>query len=95
MEDFNDDGLEIITVTDEDTQETIDFAVIDYTLLGGNEYVLVVDADCLEDDEQEAAILKKVTVDGEDRYILIEDDDEFRAAADIFSAEGEEYDIQL
>ena len=95
MEDFNDDGLEIITVTDEDTQETIDFAVIDYTLLGGNESVLVVDADCLEDDEQEAAILKKVTVDGEDRYILIEDDDEFRAAADIFSAEGEEYDIQL
>ena len=46
--------------------------------------MLVVDADCLEDDEQEAAILKKVTVDGEDRYILIEDDDEFRAAADIF-----------
>lgn len=95
MEEFNDDGLEIITVTDEDTGENIDFAVIDYTVLGGNEYVLVVDAESLEDDEQEAAILKKAAADGEDRYILIEDDDEFQAAADIFSAEGEEYDIQL
>lgn len=95
MDDFNDDEFEIITVTDEDTGETIDFAVIDYTVLGGNEYVLVVDADSLDDDESEAAILKKVPSEDGEVYVLVEDDDEFQAAADIFSAEGEEYDIQL
>ena len=90
-----DDELEIITVTDDETGEEIEFAVVDYTVFGGNEFLLVVELACLEDDESEACILKKIIENGEEYYTLVEDDLEFQAVAELFEAEGEEYDIQL
>ncbi len=94
MEDLKDDEFEIITMTDDETGENIDFAVIDYTVFGGNEYVLVVEAEFIDDEESEAAILKKVVENGQEFYALVEDDKEFDAVADLFSIEGEEYDIE-
>ncbi|MBE6008710.1 MAG: DUF1292 domain-containing protein [Lachnospiraceae bacterium] len=94
MEDLREDEFEIITVTDEETGEDIDFAIIDSITFGGNEYVLVVEAEFIDDEESEAAILKKEIRNGEEFYGLVEDDTEFDAVADLFSAEGEEYDIE-
>ena len=94
MEDLREDEFEIITVTDDETGEDIDFAIIDSITFGGNEYVLVVEAEFIDDEESEAAILKKCVKDGEQFYALVEDDTEFDAVADLFEAEGEEYDIE-
>ena len=94
MEDLREDEFEIITVTDDETGEDIDFAIIDSIIFGGNEYVLVVEAEFIDDEESEAAILKKCVKDGEEFYALVEDDTEFDAVADLFDAEGEEYDIE-
>lgn len=95
MEDLKDDEFEIITVTDEEAGEDINFAVIDYTVFGGNEYVLVVEAESLDDEESEATILKKHTENGNDYFAIVEDDNEFNAVADLFSVEGEQYDIEM
>ena len=95
MEDLKNDEFEIITLTDDETGEDIEFAVIDYTVFGGNEYVLVVEAEFIDDEESEAPILKKTVENGEEFFALVEDDNEFDAVAELFSAEGEEYDIQM
>ncbi len=94
MEDFREDEFEMITFTDEETGEDIEFAIIDSITFGGSEYVLVVEAEFIDDEESEAAIFKKCEKDGEVFYALVEDDTEFDAVADLFSAEGEEYDIE-
>ena len=98
MSDFNEDfeEFEIVTMTDEDTNEEIEFAIIDNTKHKGNRYLLVVESNSIDDEESEALILKEVSLEGSDvTYALVEDDDEFDEVADIFSKNGEEYDVGL
>ncbi|HIT72073.1 hypothetical protein B5E58_01670 [Tyzzerella sp. An114] len=99
MADFKEEEFEefeTVIMTDEDTGEEIEFAIIDNTEHKGNRYLLVVESEYIDDEESEAVILKEVSLAGDDvTYALVEDDDEFDEVADIFSAMGEEYDVEI
>ena len=88
-----DEEMEVITMIDDETGEEIEFVVVDRKGLTGAEYILVVESSDIDDDEAEAAILKVVNESEEDiTYSVIEDDDEFEAAAGLF--ESDDYDVE-
>ena len=89
------DGYETIMLTDEDGNEA-EFAVIDAVEADGASYILVLEADLLDDEDAEAMILKKTSEDGDDvSYELIEDDEEFDKVADLFAQNNEDYDVEV
>ena len=89
MEEF-----ETILLTDEDGQE-VEFAVIDAAEMDGVNYLLVVEADWIEDENAEAMILKEVGSDEENiDYELVEDDEELEKVAALIE-NGEGYDVIL
>ena len=91
--DAMDEELEIITMIDDETGEEIEYVVIDRKQMNGTEYILVVESENANEDEAEAAILKVVNeTDSDIIYSIIEDDDEFNAAASIF--ESDDYDVE-
>ena len=102
-----DEEMEVITMVDDETGEEwsgtyqkldetgeeIEFVVVDRKEHNGAEYILVVESKDIDDDEAEAAILKVVNESEEDiTYSVIEDDDEFEAAAGLF--ESDDYDVE-
>ena len=88
-----DEEMEVITMVDDETGEEIEFVVVDRKEHNGAEYILVVESKDIYDDEAEAAILKVVNESEEDiTYSVIEDDDEFEAAAGLF--ESDDYDVE-
>lgn len=88
-----DEEMEVITMIDDETNEEIEFVVIDRKAIDKTEYILVIESCNIEDDEAEAAILKVVNETEEDIvYAIIEDDAEFDAAAALF--ESDEYDVE-
>ena len=88
-----DEEMEVITMIDDETGEEIEFVVVDRKGLNGAEYIRVVESSDIDDDEAEAAILKVVNESEEDiTYSVIEDDDEFEAAAGLF--ESDDYDVE-
>ena len=88
-----DEEMEIITMIDDETEEEIEFVVIDRKEINGCEYILVIESKNVDDDEAEAAILKVVSESDEDiTYAVIEDDEEFEAAAGAF--ESDDYDVE-
>lgn len=66
-----------------DTQESVEFYVLEQTKLGGNQYILVTDA---QDGDGEALILKEVSGQGteENIYEVVDDDTEMSAVAAVF-----------
>ena len=74
---------DIIIFTTEDGDE-VKFHVIEETRINGTDYLLVLDD--IEDEEQEALILKDVSAEGEAEavYEIVEDDKELKAVADLF-----------
>ena len=74
---------DIINFTTEDGDE-VKFHVIEETRINGTDYLLVLDD--IEDEEQEALILKDVSADGEAEaiYEIVEDEKELKAVADLF-----------
>ncbi|MDR1687355.1 MAG: DUF1292 domain-containing protein [Clostridiales bacterium] len=91
------DELEFLSITDEETGEEIELAVLDKLEYKGSMYYLTVEADEMEDEdtEQEASIFKEVPAGGDEFYYEpIEDDDEFDAVARLFrSSSGDSYDL--
>lgn len=88
-----DEAMEIITMIDDETEEEIEFVVIDRKTLDGTEYLLVIESCDIDNDETEAAVLKVVSESEEDiTYSVIDDDAEFEAAAALF--ESEDYDVE-
>ena len=88
-----DEEMEVITMIDDETNEEIEFVVIDRKSIDKTEYILVIESCNIEDDEAEAAILKVVNETEEDIvYAVIEDDAEFDAAAALF--ESDDYDVE-
>ena len=89
------DSYETIMLTDEDGNEA-EFAVIDAIESEGASYILVLEAELLDDENAEAMILKKVGENGEDvNYELIEDDAEFDKVADLFAENNDDYDVEI
>ena len=87
--------FDTILLTDEDGIET-EFMIIDSLEYDGNTYILVLESALIDDEDAEAMVLKKVAEDGEeDSYELIEDDEEFDKVADLFAAQGEDYDVEV
>lgn len=75
---------EYYTLTDEEGTE-IEFEVIGTCEYKGQEYYAMIPAELDADAaECEYVILKKVTEDGEDMLVTLDDDDEFDDVADIF-----------
>lgn len=74
---------DIIMFTTEDGDE-VKFHVIEETRINGTDYLLVLDD--IEDEEQEALILKDVSAEGEAEaiYEIVEDEKELKAVADLF-----------
>lgn len=74
---------DIIIFTTEDGNE-VKFHVVEETRINGTDYLLVLDD--IEDEEQEALILKDVSAEGEAEaiYEIVEDEKELKAVADLF-----------
>lgn len=66
-----------------DTEETVEFYVLEQTKLSGNQYILVTD---VEEGDGEALILKEISAAGlrESTYEIVEDDTELSAVAAVF-----------
>lgn len=76
--------MEKITFT-LDTDETVDFYVLEQTKLSGCQYILVTEE---PEGDGEALILKEVPGDknGETVYEVVEDETELQAVADVFES---------
>ena len=74
--------MEKIIFTPEDGEQ-VEFFVLEQTLLGGINYILVTDS---QEEEAEALILKDLSKPGEDEalYEIVDDDDELEAVSKIF-----------
>lgn len=86
--------MEKITFTFEDTNETVDFFVLEQTKLNGATYLLVADN---ESDDAECLILKETESGNEqdNLYDIVEDDNEFTAVSKVFEELLEDVDITL
>ena len=73
--------------------ESVELLVIEQTMLGNVNYLLVTESD---DDEADAYILKETGTDTEDAfYEFVEDDVELEAISRIFTEILEDEDIEL
>ncbi len=87
--------FETIMLTDENGDE-VEFAVIDALELDGNSYILVLEAEFIDDEEASAMILKKTEEEGDEvSYELIEDDEEFDKVAEAFQNGNDDYDVEI
>ena len=86
--------MEKITFTFEDTNETVDFFVLEQTKLNGATYLLVADN---ESDDAECLILKETESGNEqdNLYDIVEDDNELTAVSKVFEELLEDVDITL
>ena len=86
--------MEKITFTFEDTNETVDFFVLEQTKLNGATYLLVADN---ESDDAECLILKETESGNEqdNLYDIVEDDNELTAVSKVFEELVEDVDITL
>ncbi|HLS88436.1 MAG TPA: DUF1292 domain-containing protein [Sphingobacteriaceae bacterium] len=74
------EDLETVVFRDENGDE-IEFQVLDYIEVDGQEYVIVA----MPDDDDEAFILRVETgEDGTETYVTIEDDDEWDTVAEAY-----------
>ena len=75
--------MEKITFTFEDTNETVDFFVLEQTKLNGATYLLVADN---ESDDAECLILKETESGNEqdNLYDIVEDDNVLTAVSKVF-----------
>ena len=86
--------MEKITFTFEDTNETVDFFVLEQTKLNGATYLLVADN---ESDDAECLILRETESGNEqdNLYDIVEDDNELTAVSKVFEELLEDVDITL
>lgn len=75
-----------------DDGEEIVFYIQEQTRVNGTDYILVADSD---EDEAEAYILKDTSADGDETaaYVMVEDEVEFDAIADVFRRMMEDADL--
>ncbi len=85
-ENFMEDGMDIVVLTDEDGNET-QFEVIDVKEYNGNTYYALIPLeDDAETDEAVDFVILKSEKDenGEEMLVTVDDDDEFYDVADLF-----------
>ncbi len=86
--------MEKIIFTFEDTNEEVEFFVLEQTKVNGNTYILVTDS---EEDDAECLILKDTSAaeDKESLYEIVEDDVELSAVLKVFEELLEDIDIEM
>jgi hypothetical protein len=86
--------MEKIKFTFEDTQEEVEFFVLEQTRISGKNYILVTDS---EEDEAECLILKDTSAaeDTESVYEIVEDDVELSSVLKVFEELLEDVDIEM
>ena len=86
--------MEKIIFTFEDTNEEVEFFVLEQTKVNGNSYILVTDS---EEDEAECLILKDTSAaeDKESLYEIVEDEVELSAVLKVFEELLEDIDIEM
>ena len=75
-----------------DTDETVEFYILEQTIINGVNYILVTDS---EEDDVEALILRDLSKEGdaEALYEILEEDGELEAISKVFSELLEDIDI--
>ena len=69
-----------------DEQESVEFYVLEQTMLGGKQYLLVTD---VQEGDGDALILREVSAESEQEesvYEIVDDDAELLAVADVFES---------
>ncbi len=100
FDDLDEIEFEVVTMMDDDGEE-IEFSIIDNVTSGSDRYLLVVETEMLdededEDDASEALILKEISINSDDvTYELLEDDAEFDRIAELFAKKGDEYEVRI
>ena len=86
--------MEKIKFTFEDTNEEVEFFVLEQTRISGKNYILVTDS---EEDEAECLILKDTSAaeDVESVYEIVEDDIELSSVLKVFEELLEDVDIEM
>lgn len=86
--------MEKIQFTFEDTNETVDFFVLEQTRINGSTYILVTDR---EEDDAECLILRETDRgEGQDSlYDIVEEDTELLAVSKVFEELLEDVDIRM
>ena len=86
--------MEKIRFTFEDTNEEVEFFVLEQTKVNGNSYILVTDS---EEDEAECLILKDTSLaeEKDSLYEIVEDDVELSAVLKVFEELLEDVDIEM
>ena len=83
--------MDKIIFTFDETNETVEFFVLEQTKINGENYILVTDS---EEDDAECLILKQTGSKEEDSiYDIVEDDTELDAVAKVFEELLEDVDI--
>lgn len=87
-----DNNIEKIEFTFSDSSETVEFFVVEQTMLNGISYLLVTDS---EEEEADAYILKNISSDeNEAIYEMVDDENELDAVGSVFAELLEDIDIQ-
>lgn len=86
--------MEKIKFTFEDTNEEVEFYVLEQTKVNGSNYILVTDS---EEDEAECLILKDTSAaeEQESLYEIVENDVELSAVLKVFEELLEDVDIEM
>lgn len=84
----------IISFTLEETNETIEFEVLDQVIYNQTKYLLVVETDLEDEEEAEGVILKQVNDEGDDIvYDLIEDEQEYMMVLELLRENSDDLDL--
>ena len=93
-EDFEEEFETVVMTGDEG--ETVSFAIIDNVTYNNQRYLLVIETECMDDEESAATLLKEVGMDAENiTYALVEDDEEFDRVAELFAENDGAYDVEI
>lgn len=86
-------NMEKINFTFSDSSGTVEFFVLEQTMINGVQYILVTDS---EEDEAEAYILKDLSKQDEDEalYVMVEDDEELKAVSAVFDELLDEIELK-
>lgn len=86
--------MEKIKFTFEETNEEVEFFVLEQTKVNGNSYILVTDS---EEEEAECLILKDTSAaeEKESLYEIVEDEVELSAMLKVFEELLEDIDIEM
>lgn len=86
--------MERITFTFSDTEEKVEFFVVEQTKFNGSQYLLVTES---QEEEAEAYILKDLSKEEAEEavYVMVDSENELQAVGQIFAEILEDVDVEF